>query len=48
MRYEDPDYVAARFERLVGAGAHLIGFCCGSMPEHIAATARRRRAVLGF
>lgn len=47
MTYEDPDFVAARFEALVEAGAHLIGFCCGSLPEHIAATARRRRAVLG-
>ena len=46
--YEDPEFVAARFERLVGAGAHLIGFCCGSTPEHIAASARQRRALLGF
>jgi 5-methyltetrahydrofolate--homocysteine methyltransferase len=48
MTYEDPEFVAARFERLYRAGAHLIGFCCGSLPEHIAATARQRRALLGF
>ncbi len=48
MAYEDPDFVAARFERLVQAGAELIGFCCGSTPEHIAAAARQRRALLGF
>ncbi len=48
MAYEDPEFVAARFDRLVEAGAHLIGFCCGSTPEHIAATARQRRRVLGF
>jgi 5-methyltetrahydrofolate--homocysteine methyltransferase len=46
--YEDPEFVAARFERLVGAGAHLVGFCCGSTPDHIAAAARERRALLGF
>lgn len=48
MAYEDPEFVAARFERLVNAGAHLVGFCCGSTPEHIAATARQRRRLLGF
>ena len=48
MAYEDPEFVAARFDRLVDAGAHLVGFCCGSTPEHIAATARQRRRLLGF
>ena len=48
MAYEDPDFVAARFERLVRAGAHLVGFCCGSTPEHIAAIARQRQGLLGF
>lgn len=48
MAYEDPEFVAARFERLVEAGAHLVGFCCGSTPGHIAATARERLRVLGF
>jgi 5-methyltetrahydrofolate--homocysteine methyltransferase len=48
MAYEDPEFVAARFERLVAAGAHVIGFCCGSTPGHIAASARQRRILLGF
>jgi len=48
MAYEDPEFVAARFDRLVEAGAHLIGFCCGSTPAHIAATARERRRLRGF
>ena len=48
MAYEDPEFAAARFERLVQAGAHMVGFCCGSTPEHIAAAARERRALLGF
>ena len=48
MAYEDPEFVASRFDRLVDAGAHLVGFCCGSTPEHIAATARQRRRLLGF
>jgi 5-methyltetrahydrofolate--homocysteine methyltransferase len=48
MAYEDPAFVAARFEQLVDAGAHLVGFCCGSTPEHIAASGRERRRLLGF
>lgn len=48
MKYEDPEFTAERFDRLVEAGAHFVGFCCGSTPEHIAAAARRRRALLGF
>lgn len=48
MAYEDPEFVAARFGQLVEAGAHLVGFCCGSTPEHIAATGRERRRLLGF
>jgi 5-methyltetrahydrofolate--homocysteine methyltransferase len=42
MLYEDPDFVAQRFEGLVEAGADLVGFCCGSTPEHVAAVARQR------
>ena len=48
MTYEDPEFVAARFGRLVAAGADLIGFCCGSVPAHIAAVARQRQALRGF
>lgn len=46
--YEDPDLASARFEALLRAGAHLVGFCCGSTPAHVAAVAARRRALLGF
>jgi 5-methyltetrahydrofolate--homocysteine methyltransferase len=46
--YEDPEFAAARFEALLRAGAHLVGFCCGSTPAHIAAAAARRRALRGF
>ena len=48
MQYEDPEFVAARFGRLVEAGAHLVGFCCGSTPGHIAAVAEQRKTLLGF
>jgi 5-methyltetrahydrofolate--homocysteine methyltransferase len=47
MTYEEPEFVASRFTRLAEAGADLVGFCCGSTPAHIAATARERRARFG-
>jgi len=37
--YEGPDVAAARLPELVGSGAHIIGYCCGSWPEHIKVTA---------
>ena len=37
--YEGPDVAAARLPELVGIGAHIIGYCCGSSPEHIKVTA---------
>ncbi|MGE0875465.1 MAG: homocysteine S-methyltransferase family protein [Burkholderiales bacterium] len=37
--YEGPDVAAARLPELVRTGAHLIGYCCGSHPEHIRVTA---------
>ena len=37
--YEGPDVAAARLPELVGSGAHIIGYCCGSWPEHIRVTA---------
>jgi 5-methyltetrahydrofolate--homocysteine methyltransferase len=37
--YEGPDVAAARLPELVGTGAHVIGYCCGSTPEHIRVTA---------
>ena len=48
MTYEDPDFVAERFQRLVEAGADLVGFCCGSTPDHVAAAARQRYMLRGF
>jgi len=45
---EDPEFAAARFERPVAAGAHLVGFCCGSTPGHIAAVAQQRKSIFGF
>ena len=37
--YEGPDVAAARLPEFVGSGAHIIGYCCGSWPEHIKVTA---------
>jgi 5-methyltetrahydrofolate--homocysteine methyltransferase len=37
--YEGPDVAAARLPELVRAGAHIIGYCCGSLPDHIKVTA---------
>lgn len=38
--YEGPDVAAARLPELVRTGAHIIGYCCGSLPEHIKVTAQ--------
>ncbi|MDD2897880.1 MAG: bifunctional homocysteine S-methyltransferase/methylenetetrahydrofolate reductase [Desulfuromonadaceae bacterium] len=35
-----PDYFAAMAQKMVDAGANLVGGCCGTTPEHIAALAR--------
>jgi 5-methyltetrahydrofolate--homocysteine methyltransferase len=37
--YEGPDVAAARLPEFVRSGAHVIGYCCGSWPEHIRVTA---------
>lgn len=37
--YEGPEVAAARLPELVQTGAHIIGYCCGSHPEHIRVTA---------
>jgi 5-methyltetrahydrofolate--homocysteine methyltransferase len=39
LSYEGPDVAAARLPELVRTGAHIIGYCCGSLPEHIEVTA---------
>ena len=36
---ETPVYMASRVAELVAAGANIIGGCCGTTPEHIAAMA---------
>ncbi len=38
---ESPDEMALKIGRLVEAGATIIGGCCGTTPEHIAAMARQ-------
>ena len=38
-----PDEFAAHMERLVEAGAGIIGGCCGTTPEYIRKTAERIR-----
>ena len=38
---ETPDAMAEWVDRLVGAGANIVGGCCGTTPAHIAAMARR-------
>ncbi len=35
-----PDQMAAFAQKFVALGAHVVGGCCGSTPEHIAAIAR--------
>jgi 5-methyltetrahydrofolate--homocysteine methyltransferase len=37
--YEGPEVAAARLPELLASGAHVIGYCCGSWPEHIRVTA---------
>jgi methionine synthase I (cobalamin-dependent) len=38
--YEGPDVAATRLPELLESGAHIIGYCCGSQPEHIRVTAQ--------
>ena len=42
---ETPEYMASRVKELIAAGANIIGGCCGTNPEHIAAMARAVRAL---
>ena len=41
---ELPAYMASRVRELVAAGANIVGGCCGTTPEHIAAMAQAVRA----
>jgi methionine synthase I (cobalamin-dependent) len=41
VRYpEDPESFAARVSAFAASGARVLGGCCGSTPEHVAALAR--------
>ena len=40
-----PDYFARYGKRFVEAGARIVGGCCGTTPDHIAALSRSLRAV---
>lgn len=37
---ETPEYMASRVKELIAAGANIIGGCCGTNPQHIAAMAK--------
>lgn len=41
-----PEYMASHVEELIRAGANIIGGCCGTTPDHIAATAKTARNFL--
>lgn len=43
---ETPQDMAALFPDLVAAGASIVGGCCGTTPEHIAALARAREGAV--
>lgn len=43
---ETPEYMASKVEALIRAGANLIGGCCGTTPDHIAAIAKAARKTL--
>jgi len=42
---ETPEYMASRIDELIDAGARIVGGCCGTGPEHIAAIANAVRAA---
>jgi 5-methyltetrahydrofolate--homocysteine methyltransferase len=37
---ETPEFMASKVPELIRAGAQIIGGCCGTTPEHIAAMVR--------
>jgi 5-methyltetrahydrofolate--homocysteine methyltransferase len=42
---ETPEFMASKVIDLIKAGAQIIGGCCGTSPEHIAAMARAAKAL---
>ena len=43
---EAPDQMASKLKGLVGAGANIIGGCCGTTPAHIRALVRERAKLI--
>jgi 5-methyltetrahydrofolate--homocysteine methyltransferase len=41
---ETPEFMASKVLELIQAGAQIIGGCCGTTPNHIAAIARVAKA----
>jgi len=42
---ETPEFMASKVSDLIKAGAQIIGGCCGTTPDHIAAIARAAKAA---
>ncbi len=42
---ETPEYMAVQVKELIKSGANIIGGCCGTTPEHIAAMAKASHAM---
>jgi 5-methyltetrahydrofolate--homocysteine methyltransferase len=42
---ETPDYMASRVAELLQAGANIIGGCCGTSPDHVAAMAKAVQTI---
>ena len=42
---ETPEFMASKVIDLINAGAQIIGGCCGTTPDHIAAMAKAARAM---
>lgn len=43
---DTPEFMASQVEALIKAGAQIIGGCCGTTPEHIAAMARAAHGIV--
>ena len=43
---DTPEFMASKVNDLIKAGAQIIGGCCGTTPDHIAAMARAARAIV--
>lgn len=41
----DPHYFASRMAEILGAGARILGGCCGTTPAHLASTAEKLAAL---